>query len=472
MGYLPVQIVQALAGFGAVIAFTRLLTPEAYGHYALAYSVASLGQILFLTWNEAATARFTAAEQAGTATHFRTVNRTAWTMVAVMLAAAAVLLLVLPVDRGLKLAIGAGALAFSLKGALRVVMERMRAEGEVRGYAVVDVAITGGGFLVGMALALAGWDEAAPLAGYGIMVAACLAWFWPGQARRARGGAFDAGRLKRNAVYGLPVALALVAATALATADRFLIAAFLDGESVGAYHAGYSVGNRILDIIFVWLSLAGGPALVAALERGGPQALTEAAREQGELLMWLALPAATGLALVSEPLVGILVGPALREQAVAVTPWIALAAFFAGLHTHYFGQAFTLGRRTGQLVGVVAAPAVLSIALNLVLVPRFGLVGAAWGTAASYAFGAVLSAWLGRRVLVLPVPWTALARAGLASGAMAAVVLAMPAVGGWAELLGKAAVGGAVYAAVLLALDGRLRTRLRGLAPSLRGRLA
>jgi hypothetical protein len=153
--------------------------------------------------------------------------------------------------------------------------------------------------------------------------------------------------------------------------------------------------------------------------------------------MWLALPAATGLALVSGPLVGILVGPALREQAAAVTPWIAMAAFFAGLHTHYFGQAFTLGRKTGQLVGVVAAPALLSIALNALLIPRFGLVGAAWGSAASYAVGAVLSAWLGRRVLVLPVPWTALARAGLASGVMAAAVLAVPAVGRLGELLAR-----------------------------------
>jgi hypothetical protein len=66
-------------------------------------------------------------------------------MIGVMLAVAAPLLLLLPIGSGLKLAIGAGVLAFSLKGALRVVMERMRAEGEVRGYAIVDVAITGGG---------------------------------------------------------------------------------------------------------------------------------------------------------------------------------------------------------------------------------------------------------------------------------------------------------------------------------------
>ncbi|MBW3558511.1 MAG: lipopolysaccharide biosynthesis protein [Proteobacteria bacterium] len=474
MGYLPVQIVQALAGFGAVIAFTRLLTPEAYGHYALAYSVAALSQTIFLTWNEAATARFTAAETAGggLATHLRTLHRAMWIMVAVVLTLGAPLLLVLPLDPNLKLAVGAGVLAFALKSALRLVMERMRATGDVRGFATIDIVITGGGFLAGMALALAGWGGAAPMAGYGVLVAACLAWFWPREMRRARGGGIDPERLRRNIGYGLPVALALVASLALATADRFLIATFLDEASVGAYHAGYSVGNRLLDVLFVWLSLAGGPALVAALERGGPEALTRAAREQGELLIWLTLPAATGLALVSEPLIGILVGEELRTQAASVTPLIAMAAFFAGLHTHYFGQAFTLGRRTGLLVGVMTAPALLSIGLNVLLVPRFGLIGAAWATTIGYALGALLSATLGRTVLILPVPWTALARAGLASGVMAACVAALPSPGGWLELLGKAAVGAATYAAVMLLLDAHLRERLGRLRSGLRARTA
>jgi O-antigen/teichoic acid export membrane protein len=473
-GYLPVQIIQALAGFGAVVAFTRLLPAEAYGHYALAFAVAGLCQTVFLTWNEAATARFTATERVGgdPATHFRTVQRTAWVMIPGVLAAGAPLLLVLRLDPALKLAIGAGVIAFALKSALRIAMERRRADGDVRGFAVLDMLITGGGFLAGMALAIAGWGGAAPLAGFGMLAAACLVWAWPGEVRRAQGGRFDPERLKRNAAYGLPVALGLVASLALATADRFLIAAFLDEGAVGAYHAGYSVGNRLLDIIFVWVSLAGGPALVATYERGGASALTQAAREQGELLVWLALPATAGLALVSGPLIGILVGEELRTEAAAVTPWIAFAAFFAGLHAHYFGQAFTLARRTGMLVAVVAAPAALSIALNTVLVPRFGLVGAAWSALISYALGAALSAALGRRVLPLPIPWTALARAGLATGVMTLAVLAVPVWGGWAELLGKAAVGAVVYGAVMLALDAQLRARLRLLAPIARTRMA
>lgn len=473
-GYLPVQAVQALVGFGAVIAFTRLLSPEDYGRYALAYSVAALSQTAFLTWGEAAMARFTVAEiEGGTlGVHVATLNRALVGMIAVVGLVTAPLLIFLPLDSKLKLAIAAGVAAFALRSLLKLSQERKRACGEVRGFAVLDMTATGGGFILGIALAAVGWGGAGPLAATGIVTAACLAWLLPGELRISRGANFDPARVRRYAAYGLPVALSLIAALALATTDRFLIAGFLDEASVGAYHAGYSVGNRLIDVIFVWLGLAGGPALVAALERGGGPALRHAANQQAEFLVLVALPACVGLALVSGPLIGILVGEQLRDQAAAVTPWIAVAAFFAGVQTHYFAQAFTLSRRTGLLAATVAVPAAINIGLNLLLIPRFGVIGAAWATALSYAIGAAVSAVLGRRVMPLPLPWAAFARSALAAGVMAAVVLSLPAFEGWMELLVKSATGGLVYALATLALDGELRRRALKLLTRPQGRTA
>ena len=54
--------------------------------------------------------------------------------------------------------------------------------------------------------------------------------------------------------------------------------------------------------------------------------------------------------------------------------------------------------------GSVALAAGL-FALNVALIPRFGLSGAMWATTASYAIGLAASWALGRRVMPLPVPW-------------------------------------------------------------------
>ena len=143
---------------------------------------------------------------------------------------------------------------------------------------------------------------------------------------------------------------------------------------------------------------------------------------------------------------------------------IAPSGLLAGLTTYYFHQAFTLGKRTALLLAAMAIPAGLNLALNLLLIPRFGLDGALWATPASYALGLAASAFLGRRVVALPIPWLALAQAGGGSLLMALVVTRLPAVGGLVELLAKAAIGATTYGVVMAAIDaGSLRTRGLGL---------
>ena len=76
-----------------------------------------------------------------------------------------------------------------------------------------------------------------------------------------------------------------------------------------------------------------------------------------------------------------------------------------------------------------------------------------WATTASYALGAVVSVLLQRGGVSLPIPWTAVARSGLATGVMALAVSRLPASGGVGELAAKALLGGIVYGLAALALD-------------------
>ena len=148
-----------------------------------------------------------------------------------------------------------------------------------------------------------------------------------------------------------------------------------------------------------------------------------------------------------------LIGEDLRVAAASITPWIALSALLYGLTAYYFGQAFTLGKKTRSLLIAMAIPAGMNVVLNLILVPRFGLMGAAWATAASFALGLLATQMIGRRILALPIPWDSLIRCAVATGVMALVVAQLPAIGGLAELALDATVGGIVYAVVALTLN-------------------
>jgi O-antigen/teichoic acid export membrane protein len=443
--------------------------------YALAFSVMSLTHTVIFTWLEAAMARFYAAESKGGALgdHFATLYRSWLTLALAFAPVSGVILWLAPMAGPMKTAVGAGLGAILVRSLLKLAQERRRAAADVSGAALIDIVQTAGGFAVGAALAFAGWGGAAPLAGLGAAAAVCLIWALPTELRARHGGQMNLNRARRYAAYGVPISLSLILALVLATTDRFVLAAYRSDITVGVYQAGYSLANRTLDVMFIWLGMAGGPASVAALEHGGLDALKITARQQASLMIGLTLPAAVGLALVAHPLADVMIGPGLRDGAAQVTPWIAASAFLSGITVYYFHTAFTLARKTHLLMVAMAFPAVANLVLNLALVPRMGLAGALWATLVSYALGALASYGLGRSVLALPIPWSNLVKASLATGAMAAAVLAVPALGGAAELALKAAAGVAAYGACALMLDlGDLRSRALCVARSLQARLA
>jgi len=455
LGYLPVNIVQGVVGLLTIVVFTRVLTPQEYGAYAMAFSVVALIHTTLFTWLEASMARFQPAEaKAGAlADHFATLYRT-WAALALgMVLIAGVALALWPMAAPLKIAIAAGLGGTLFKGLGKLAQEHRRAAGRVRDAALMDILTTAGGFAFGAGLALAGLGGAAPLTGVAVAFALCLIWVLPAELKLAKGGRFEPSRAKAYAAYGVPLAASLILALVLSTTDRILIGAFLDPSSVGVYHAGYSLANRTLDVAFIWLGSAAGPAAVAALEFGGRPALERTARDQVSLMVLVTLPAAIGLALVAKPLAEVLVGEDLRHGAAAITPWIALSGLMGGLTTYYFHMAFTLGKATRLMLAAMAVPAAANVILNLVLIPVMGLMGAVAATAISYGLGLVASVIIGRKVIVLPIPWDTLVRAGLAAAVMAGAVSLVPDFGGIVELVAKATVGGAVYAILALALD-------------------
>lgn len=454
-GYLPANIVQGVVGFLTIIVFTRLLSPDDYGRYALAYSVLTLAHVATFSWLEAAMARFWAAQREGAdmASHFASLYRTAFALAAVFLPLTALGVWLWPMPDDFRAPVAVALAGIPVRCFAKLAQERYRASGEVRRAAGLDIWTALAGFAIGAAFAYWGAGASSPLLGLLLAPMLALPFILPDELREARRGRIDAERLRAYAVYGYPIAASLGLAMVLASTDRFLLALFLDEAAVGAYHAGYSIANRTLDIMFIWLGAAGAPALVMALERGGAERLQAAAREQASTLVLIGLPAAVGVALVARPLAEFMIGENLRDAAIVVTPWIALSAFLSGMTVYYFHQAFTLGRRTGWLLATMSIPALANVALNLILIPRFGVLGAAWATAASFALGLAASMIIGHRILPLPIPWNALARCGLAAAVMALAVRLLPQIGGLPEVILDASIGAAVYGFCAFALN-------------------
>ncbi|MEL6568884.1 MAG: lipopolysaccharide biosynthesis protein [Pseudomonadota bacterium] len=455
-GYAPARLAHAIAAFGGVYAFTRLLGAEEYGRYALLVSILALVHTVSVTWAEAAAYRFagTAREQGDLPFHYSLALRLVGVSSLGGLILLAVLWLILRDVPGYGPAMPIlGALLVS-GSVLQLAQETHRAEMRVARYSLNETAHILGGFGLG---ALVAWQlglgAVSPLVGLLVSraVIALREGFWLRGA--AKGGVVRPGASRAWFAYGVPIAGALVLDIVLSASDRFLIAAFLGEASVGAYAAGYGVADKTVLMLCAWPAIAASPLLMARFEADGPAAAGKAAKDMIATVLFIAMPAATGLALVAQPLGEAMIGEAVRSQAIAIIPWIAFAGLFNGLLVYIASEPYQLTRRTGLRAGLMLVPALLNIILNLFLLPRLGLMGAVYATVISYALGFLLLALVGRGLVKLAWPWVGAAKIALACAMMAPVIWAVPNLGGWLQLLLEAAAGGGTYALVVFALD-------------------
>ena len=455
LGYFPASFAGALASLGGVYALTRLMSPADYGFYALALTTMGLVYTLSLTWAEAAAYRFggAAAPDGERADHTRTVLGllACSSAIGIALMSSALLIATEPAHR---LALVAAMSALALQPIVNAAREMHRARERIERYAGLRMAQDLGAFTLGTFLAWqTGLGPAAPLAGLASVLALLALVEGSRLWRESRGGKFQAMRVKPYLAYGAPVAIALALNIALDAGDRFLIAFYLGPEAVGACAAGYGLADKSVGLLCIWAGAAGGPMMMAAWEREGAAGLREASAQVARTLMLIAAPAATGLALVAPPLAEVMVGETMRAEAASIIPWIALSGLINGFVLHYISEAFQLSRRTGLRAALMAIPVAANLALNAVLLPSIGLMGAVYSTVACYALALLLLGLAARKLVPLSWPWGDFLKVGGSCAFMAGVVSLLPSTGGFPELLLKASFGAAAYGLAALLFD-------------------
>jgi O-antigen/teichoic acid export membrane protein len=260
------------------------------------------------------------------------------------------------------------------------------------------------------------------------------------------------------------------------SADRLLLGWLLNAEMAGLYAIAYDLALKSIHTLTIAMDLAAFPIVVRALENSGMEAARRQLASNGTLLMTITFPAATGLFLLAEPIINLLLGDAFRESALQVFPWILFAALLAGFSQAHFQHAFTLGRNTKLLAFIMGFVCLVNLALNAIFIPMHGILGAAYASFASFALLMVLNWAVGRRIFSVPIPWRNGAVILFASAVMGGMLLLLEDARTPQALFGRIALGALIYGLLLMALnpDG-YRSRLwhwlgqKGVVPA-RGR--
>lgn len=202
------------------------------------------------------------------------------------------------------------------------------------------------------------------------------------------------GRLLR---YAVPVCLGAIAVPVLNIVDSFtlprLFANAMEVDSAdsmiqfGIYARGLPL-VQLVSMLTSAIAVALVPAIAEARVRGDDFAIRQRAEIALRVSWMVGLAASVGLAVTAWPVNWMLYQNGLGTSTMAI---LAFTAWFSALSITSAGILQGLGK-PGWAASAFLTAAVLKVGLNLLLVPVFGMDGAAWSGVIAFGLAALINA--------------------------------------------------------------------------------
>jgi O-antigen/teichoic acid export membrane protein len=275
--------------------------------------------------------------------------------------------------------------------------------------------------------------------------------------REQLGLEFDRELLRRMNTFGLPLVPSALFLWVTNFSDRIFLVKLADVHEVGLYSVGVRIASALV-LLLTAFRLA-WPAFAYSIEDDAA-----ARRTYAYVLTYLVVVTtwvATGLALLSPWIVRWITSKPDYESASRVVGPLAFSTVaFAG----YMVVAIGVGRsrRTQFNWVVTGVAAMVNIALNLILIPPYGMMGAAIATIAAYTTMFLGMAWWSQRIYPVAYQWRRVATAA-AAGVVLVAIGKLAGVG-----LPVAALLALVYPLALLPLGFYLPSERRAIGARLR----
>ncbi len=245
--------------------------------------------------------------------------------------------------------------------------------------------------------------------------------------REQLGLQFSRPLLREMNRFGVPLVPAALALIAVNFSDRFFLVHLADLDEVGLYEIGVRIASAM--VLLLTAFRMAWPAFAYSIEDDA-----EAKRTYAFVLTYLVAVAswlALALGLLAPWLVRLLTQPEFYEGQRVVAP----LAFGGMAYAAYIVMAIGVGRakRTQFNWVITGVAALVNVVLNLILIPPYGMMGAAVATVAAYGVMFLAMTWYAQRVFPTPYQWR---RVLTAAAAAVALLLVGKAVGGLGAALG------------------------------------
>lgn len=165
--------------------------------------------------------------------------------------------------------------------------------------------------------------------------------------------------------------------------DSFFIAIFMSSDFVGVYAVAYNIFNQVIRFPKML-----SESIFSKLAQGRDGQIGESLVRVRNLSFLIQTPLALLFLFFSKDIIFLVYGDTYVE-ATQVLSVLSIAILFSPFWVA--NMALLARKKAGCMAKAVLSSAALNVALNIFLIPSFGLLGAAWATVASFSFYYLLS---------------------------------------------------------------------------------
>ena len=221
--------------------------------------------------------------------------------------------------------------------------------------------------------------------------------------------------------FGMPTVPGNLSSWVVSSIDRYVIGLMLSTAAVGYYSPGYTLGNMI-GIFMNPVSFLLPAVLSKCYDEQDMAEVRTIMNYSMKYFLGVAVPSAFGLSLLSRPILTVLSTPEIASQGYLITPFTSLSAIFFGAYA-VTAQVIVLEKKTKITGAIWIVAAILSLSLNLILVPHVGIIGAAVTNLLVFAFTFVVTTYYANKYLKFNFDLIFLIKSVLASVVMSAFVI-------------------------------------------------
>lgn len=218
-----------------------------------------------------------------------------------------------------------------------------------------------------------------------------------------RASAFSSSLLRAMLALGIPMIGMEVASILLNIGDRYFIQGFLGAQELGYYAAAYNLCEYIQTIVLLAVTSAVQPIYMRMWVQDGPAKTIEFIDESLHFYILAGIPMIAGLTVIGSDLVAVL-ATGNFESGARIIPWVIGGMILEGA-TIFLGAGLFLHKRGVAMAALVGAAAALNLCMNVFMVPRYGIDGAAITTFVSFIFLGAATIVVARRSVSITLPW-------------------------------------------------------------------